>query len=410
MTSRSLSLFAATITFFAQAHAETFPLPTGEDSVVGVVQHVESREDETLVDIAREFDLGYDQIVRANPEVNRWIPGNGTKVLIPHHYILPGDVRKGIVLNIAELRMYYYPTNGKLPADRVHTYPVSIGRMDWKTPLGATKVIRKDRDPAWHPPASIREEHAREGEILPSVIPGGTPDNPLGRYALRLGFPGYLIHGVDERKTYGIGMRVTHGCIRMYPDDIETLFGMVPLNTPVQLLNQPVKVGWSGDRLLLEVHQPLDEGEDEDAPILPRITYNEVMQAIREKIREPLDLDENAIDVAVDAGDGIPREIARAQNRVAVRDLGAIVAPEQDDLEAFRAPTPTPKPKTSLDQSYDEAISQYLGTTSQKEARPTPAVVRDREPGAATRRNFNHYESGVRGSTSEIRKRIENKY
>ncbi len=405
-----IPLLFLVITPHLNIFAETFPLPVGGDSVVGAVQHVNASAEETLVDIAREFDLGYDQIVKANPEVNRWVPGKGTKVLIPHHYILPGEVRRGIVLNIPELRMYFYPGNGKTPPDRVYTFPVSIGRMDWKTPLGATKVIRKDRDPAWHPPATIRAEHARDGEILPAVIPGGAPDNPLGRFALRLGFPGYLIHGVDERKTYGIGMRVTHGCIRMYPDDIASLFDMVATNTPVHLLDQPIRLGWSGERLLLAVNQPLDEGEDEEAPEIPRVSGNDVWRVLREQIQEPLRFDEEMIDAITDAGDGIPREIARSQNRVEVRDIGVPQAIVEEQPSEILLSTPTAKPKSSLDYRYDDALSKYLGSSEKPIPTPTPAILKEALPGEAQRRNYNHYRSGERGSTSDIRRRIEDKY
>ena len=154
------------------------------------------------------------------------------------------------------MRLYYYPepTPGE-PAE-VQTYPVSIGRMDWATPLGETKLVSKQKDPPWRPPESIRAEHEADGDPLPRVVPPG-PDNPLGRYAMRLGLPGYLIHGTN--KAYGVGMRVSHGCIRMLPEDIEKLYPQVPVGTPVRIINQPAKAGWYGGKLFLELHPPLDE-------------------------------------------------------------------------------------------------------------------------------------------------------
>lgn len=293
------------------AATETFLLPAADSNIIGELRYATTRDEETLVDIAREFDLGYDQIIKANPGVNRWIPGEGTRVIIPHRYVLPDGARKGIVLNIAELRLYFFPVVRKGEEQKMYSYPISIGRMDWSTPIGTTKIVKKERDPAWYPPKSIREEHARDGEILPEVFPGGSPDNPLGRFALRLGFPGYLIHGVDERKTYGIGMRVTHGCIRMYPEDIEALFALVSTQTPVTIMNQSVKVGWIGERLYLEVHQPLNEGEDEQVPDLPRIELPEVTAAIRKVAGEGAVVNSSAVQAITERGDGIPRVIGQ---------------------------------------------------------------------------------------------------
>jgi L,D-transpeptidase ErfK/SrfK len=179
--------------------------------------------------------------------------------------LLPRGARTGIVVNVAELRVYYFP-DGPQAMDaatglrRVYTYPISIGRMDWSTPLGRTTVTSKVKNPSWTPPESIRIEHAARGDILPAVVPAG-PDNPLGAHAMRLGFPSYLIHGTN--KPSGIGMRVTHGCIRMFPEDVEALFGMVPIGTPVYIVNQPYKVGWGPGGLYLEAHPPLEEHESD---------------------------------------------------------------------------------------------------------------------------------------------------
>jgi L,D-transpeptidase ErfK/SrfK len=340
------------IVHLAAAHSawcERIVLESSTDSVIGELRLVRAREDETLVDIAREFDLGYDQIVKANPRVNRWIPGEGTEVILPQSYILPSAARRGVVLNIAELRLYYYPAAGKGTPQEVLTYPVSIGRMDWRTPLGETKVVKKERDPAWRPPASIREEHARDGEPLPEVIPGGAPDNPLGRFALRLGIPSYLIHGVDERKAFGIGMRVTHGCIRMYPEDIEYLFDLVPTGTPVLIVNQPIKVGRRGDQVFLSVYQPLDDGENEDAPPPPRVTVDEVMEYLRKQLGRDISVNVDDIFQITEEGDGIPHEIARAPGAYGV-DGGAAVS---------QLPSASRRER-SLNEEYDEAMSRYL--------------------------------------------------
>ncbi len=295
--------------------ADSFLLPElGRNSIIGAVGHTAANEQDTLADIARRFDLGYDEIVKANPTVNRWVPGSGTRVIIPNQFILPDAPREGIVLNLAELRLYYFPPSDGGQARRVFTYPISIGRMDWKSPLGVTRIASKERDPAWYPPPSIKAEHAAEGDYLPDVIPGGVPNNPLGHYALKLALPRYLIHGTDERKEYGIGMRVTHGCIRMYPEDIEELFSIVPVNTPVRLIDQPVKAGWRGPELLLEVHTPLEEDEEEFEEYSHRVDMEEVMALL-----DAVGADSTTIDIAaarriVWRGDGVPTVIGRTES------------------------------------------------------------------------------------------------
>jgi len=233
-----------------------------QDDLIGSPGHTVSVYDDTLIDIARTNQLGYEEIRLANPGVDAWLPGEGTDVQLPTQFVLPQAKRSGIVINIAEYRMYYY-----FEADgdaRVRTFPISIGRMDWGTPLGRAAIIKKVKNPSWYPPRSIRDEWAADGRELGSHVPPG-PDNPLGEYALRLSIPGYLIHGTN--RPAGVGMRVTHGCIRMFPEDIEWLFPKVPVDTPVRIVNQPIKLGWSGDDLYLEVHPSLAEGgaSEEDA-------------------------------------------------------------------------------------------------------------------------------------------------
>jgi len=226
---------------------------------------------------------------------------------------------------------------------------VSIGRMDWRTPLGATKIVRKERDPVWRPPPSIRLEHARDGDPLPEAIPGGSPDNPLGRFALRLGIPTYLIHGVDERKAFGIGMRVTHGCIRMYPEDIEHLFGLVSVNTQVLLVDEPVKVGKRGGSIFLSVHQPLDEGEDEEAPPLARVSLAMVMQQLRKSVGPNAPLDMEAIAKITEVGDGVPHEL-----------VGGDISPRPYRQEVRNESESPVRSRSALDAEYNEAVSKYL--------------------------------------------------
>ncbi|MCG2634547.1 MAG: L,D-transpeptidase family protein [Gammaproteobacteria bacterium] len=241
-----------------------FPIARGQD-LFGEVMVVDAAQTDTLLDIARRYGFGLLELVQANPGVDRWLPGAGTSVILPGQRVLPTAPRQGIVVNVAELRLYYY-WQATVSEQWVETYPISVGRMDWQTPLGETKIVARIPNPAWHPPESIRREHAADGDILPTVVPAG-PDNPLGQFALRLGIPGYLIHGTN--RPFSIGMHVTHGCIRLYPEDISHLFGLVETGTPVYLVNEPEKLGWSGNTLYLEVHRP--EGVGDYAVALDRV-------------------------------------------------------------------------------------------------------------------------------------------
>lgn len=228
----------------------TYALSPYGSPVIGHTHWVSARAEDTLLDIGRRFDLGYWDMVLANPDVNIWVPGAGTRVLIPSHFILPSAPREGIVVNVPELRLYYYPPATEDEPRQVITHPAGLGRPNWATPLGHTKIVEKIVDPAWYPPPSIRAEHAARGNPLPAVVPPG-PNNPLGQYALILDMPGYLIHGTN--KPYGVGMRVSHGCIRLYPEDIESLFHHVSRGTPVHIIDQPYKLAWHRGELLLEI-------------------------------------------------------------------------------------------------------------------------------------------------------------
>ena len=239
--------------------AEELPLPPEGSDLIGTLRTIETRYEETLLEVARRHGLGFEDIVRANPHVDPWVPGEGTEVVLPTRYLLPPGPRRGVVINLPELRLYYFPAPKDGEAPMVFTFPISIGRMDWGTPLGETKVISKVTNPTWYPPKSIREEHAADNRPLPPIVPPG-PDNPLGKHALRLSIAGYLIHGTN--RPAGVGMRVTHGCIRMFPEDIADLFDRIPLNTPVRIINQPYKMGWNDGQLLMEAHLPLDEDRE----------------------------------------------------------------------------------------------------------------------------------------------------
>ena len=235
--------------------AEVFRLPPSGDDLVGGLVTVQAGPEDTLIDIARQYGLGYDEIRAANPAVDSWMPRAGTTVVLPKLYLLPMAPREGIVINVSEMRLYYYPKPKKNETPTVEIFPVSIGRGDWNTPLVVTRISGKVVDPVWTPPKSIKAEHAADGDPLPDVVKAG-PDNPLGKYALRMTLPSYLIHGTN--KEFGIGMQVTHGCMRLYPEHIERLFKAVPVGTPVRIVNQRYKAGWHQGVLYLEVHPQLE--------------------------------------------------------------------------------------------------------------------------------------------------------
>ncbi|MBK5931948.1 hypothetical protein CCR82_15770 [Halochromatium salexigens] len=227
------------------AQATVYRLVDTSDSVIGTPFYVKARKEHTLLDIGRHHGLGVDEMKQANPEIDMWLPGAGTAVLVPDRHVLPDAPRTGIVLNLAERRMYYYRS-----ATEIETFSIGIGRDGWETPTGSYRIIEKTENPSWTPPASIRAEYAKQGKTLPAVVPAG-PDNPLGDYRLRLSNPSYLIHGTN--KPWGVGMPVSSGCTRMFPEDIEHLFGQVAVGTQVTIVDQPYKVGWLGEQLFLEV-------------------------------------------------------------------------------------------------------------------------------------------------------------
>jgi L,D-transpeptidase ErfK/SrfK len=283
--------------------AATYTLPSEYFDVIGGVRTIQSKYEDTLWELARRTNVGQDQIQRVNPDVDIWIPGEGTRILVPSHHILPRTARTGIVLNLPEMRLYYYPPRKAGQPMEVQTYPIGIGRMDWATPLGNTKITQKIKDPSWTPPESIRREHAAKGDPLPRVVPAG-PNNPLGAYAMRLGIPGYLIHSTN--KPLGVGMRVSHGCVRMLPEDIERLFPQLPVGTPVHIVNQPVKAGWYGGKLYLEVHPPLEEYPNDRGAMV-----QEVMLALDDAMaKRSVKLDNELIDSALERQTGLPLVIS----------------------------------------------------------------------------------------------------
>jgi L,D-transpeptidase ErfK/SrfK len=280
--------------------ADTYILPSNGDNVVGALGLASAEHEDTLSDLALAYDMGFWELRLANPTVDAWLPGEGTEIVVPSQYILPKAPREGIVVNVPEMRLYYYP-NAKAGEPRVViTHPISVGRQDWSTPQVLTKVTAKQKDPVWYPPESIRAEHAADGDPLPKVVRPG-PDNPLGEYALRLGISGYLIHGTN--KPYGIGMRVTHGCLRLYPRDIASLFAQVKVGTPVRILNQPYKLGRASGLVYFEAHPHLEDGAKlaEQGTSIDAELYH--LGAYH--------IDWNALQAASNVANGIPVSVAK---------------------------------------------------------------------------------------------------
>ncbi len=217
----------------------------GNGSVIGMVRYHKVRNNESLIEIARMFDLGFNEISGANPEADPFLPPDGMRAEIPTEWVLPDvKARQGIIINISEMRLYYFPFRD---SEFVYTFPIGIGDEGKETPVGRYRIIQKINQPYWHVPKSIKAEKPE----LPDVVPPG-PENPLGSYAMRLSAPGILIHGTN--RPWGIGRRVSHGCIHLYPEDIPWLFDHVKKGTRVTIVKQPVKVGTRGNRIYLEVH------------------------------------------------------------------------------------------------------------------------------------------------------------
>lgn len=297
---------AALLLQAAPAAGAEYALPTDGDTVIGMVTTAVAEHEDTLLDIGRRYGVGYEEIIAANPGVDPWLPGDGTEVLLPSRFVLPDAPREGVVVNLPEHRLYYYPPAQPGERQVVRTYPISTGKMDWKTPLGVTKVVTKQERPPWYPPESVRLEHEARGDPLPKVVPAG-PDNPLGEYAMRLGIPGgaYLIHGTN--RPAGVGMQVTHGCIRMYPEDIAAFFAMIPVNTKVNLIDQTTKVGWYRGTLYLERQAPL-EGTDDPTHMDPAELERVVNAALAGR---DATVDWNAARQAFDQASGVPVPIGR---------------------------------------------------------------------------------------------------
>ncbi len=266
-----------------------------EQFLIGELAAIQTQETDTLPDIARHFGLGHNEIVNANPLVDVWLPVPQTRVLLPLWFTLPDVPRTGIVLNLANMRLFYFPPK---QTQQVMTYPAGIGREGWNTPMGLTKVISKTKNPTWTVPPSILREHAQKGDILPKTVPAGV-DNPLGLYAMKLAKAGYLIHGTN--KPYGVGMQVSHGCLNLYPEDIEALFGATAVGTAVRIIDQPYLVAWQNNMLYLEAHHPLDSKKDFKKPVLASLKKLEKKHKVQ--------VDWTRVEQVINTANGVPTPV-----------------------------------------------------------------------------------------------------
>jgi L,D-transpeptidase ErfK/SrfK len=298
-------IFIITAGAYYQAAAATYQIEDNSE-LVGEVITFPAKYEDTFAEYGRQYHVGAYQLARANPGVDEWIPGEDTAITIPSQYILPPETRNGIVINLAELRLYYFDNVGQ-----VHTYPVGVGKTGWSTPSAYAVVTEKTANPTWVVPKSILAEHEASGDPIPGlqvaewgsyVRPG--EHNPLGKYRLRLSLPNYLIHGTNS--PIGVGRAVTHGCVRLYPDDIEALFQMVPVNTGVYITNEPIKAGWKQDELYLQVHPALDTK-----------TLDEYKVVLMKALEQPLmnkeaDIDWGLVHEMLNARTGVVQKIGQA--------------------------------------------------------------------------------------------------
>lgn len=282
------------------AAALQLPLPPPGEDIVGQVQVIKAKYEDTFADLGTTYDLGYSEMVAANPGVDAWLPGAGTEIVLPTQFILPPGPREGIVINLAEYRLYYYPKGQNV----VYTFPLGIGREGWGSPVAHTSIIAKTPNPTWTPPASIKAEHAAEGDPLPNVVPAG-PDNPLGPFKFTLGTPGYLIHG--SNKKFGIGTRTSHGCFRMFNNNVLEMASMVPVGTSVRIINDAYKFGSRGGKVYLEAHTPLNDDGTPSVVDKHAAVINALLK--REDLANHLRVNWDQVRDVVAAEDGLPTEI-----------------------------------------------------------------------------------------------------
>jgi L,D-transpeptidase ErfK/SrfK len=361
---------------------ERFVLARGQD-IVGAVQIVKVRNGETLSDIGRRFNVGFGEMTRANPDVDPWLPKPGTPVVVPTQYILPDAPHVGIVVNLAAMRLFYFPPHKRGEPQVVITHPVGIGRRGWKTPQGVTHVLWHEKNPVWHVPPSILAEHRQEGEPLPPVV-GPGPDNPLGDYALHLGWPGYLIHGTN--KPVSVGLRVSHGCVHLFPEDIAQIYRIVPNGTEVRMVNEPYVFGWEDGRLYMQSPGPLKDDKRPWKKEARRLLAGTLTRRQRQELkRHDEKIDWSRVSQLVDAPAGVPVPVSGIDQSASpgsgdgVTQVIAGAKLVQNTLPAGS----TWDGKTDLPMSDAEFDKMFSGTAPSQKSPPGQTGSADSSHGAA---------------------------
>lgn len=301
------------------------------DTIVGELSKVRVEDGDTLSDVARRYGLGLEEVTSANPDIDPWDPSAGELAVLPTEFLLPDAPRRGIVVNLAAMRMFIY--SGKKGGTQVSTFPLGIGREGRQSPTGGMYIARKAAHPVWYVPDSIRRDHAQRGDPLPAAVAPG-PDNPLGDYALYLSKASYLIHGTN--KPYAIGLRASNGCLRMYPENIKRVFQATPVKTPVLIVNQPYLIGQRNGETYLEAHKP----HEELSPQRLKGELQRKLKALERRLGTPFDwgkiesivAEERGIPVAITSGSpSLRQRIADAA------ELAPVHADQRPRVPEFRS-------------------------------------------------------------------------
>lgn len=287
--------------FCADNYASVYPLPNSTDVLIGQRHFRTAFGDEKKIEIAKQYDLGVNAINSANPHLNsQKIFSAGSIFQIPTEHLLPNEAHRGIIINLPEMRLYYFPNN----ANEVYTYPIGIGKVGKTIPIERAKLTRKVKHPIWIPPEDIRQFNLDQGIVLPKIMPAG-PDNPLGPYAIYMTIPSYLIHSTPFPES--IGKRASFGCIRMYLWDIEHLFPVVKSGIPIVIINEPTKIGWQNNHLYMEAHQPLSEHSDAFDSTLPGIVH--LLTQASHQHGQPTLVDWQYVYYIAESRDGVPHDV-----------------------------------------------------------------------------------------------------
>lgn len=370
-----------TIVFAALAALSLSPLAAAAKGYnldyVGEMKVHKAVFEDTLVHLARSNGLGFVEVRAANPDLDPWIPGAGAKIILPMQHILPEAPKSGIVINLPDQRLYYFPASGGAPV----SYSIGVGREGLNTPVGTTSVLRKVYGPVWTPTPRMRKEKPE----LPPSIAALAPDNPMGTHAMYLGFPQIAIHGTD--KPYGIGRRVSSGCIRMYPEGIVDLYPRVPVGTKVTVVDQPVKVGWIGDKMYVEVSPTQDQSFaiEENGVLTDYEITTADMKRITKKAGDMADLiDWESVRKAVKEHKGYPIAVLDPKRRPGER--------VKDDLQALMQDAGAAPAKTDAKASKDKNTTNPVDKTAAKKGSDkTASAAKEtaKSPVSPRRSNYN---------------------